>query len=176
MYNDKVQLTGAGFKKLILDRLPEKVLSQMHVVDLIRKTDQEMIDIITKTGRTAEKWEEARKNLSTRTPKTKEKPEWKRKVKFSEQNDLKPRKEFKERTFVDRQGGCLVNPFAMQTEGIPQCQLGRRKKAWECMRCAWPADRKGKHKPMDCYRPVKTDAWTANCPKAKKYQKLRVGA
>jgi len=35
----------------------------MHVVDLTGKTDQEMIEIITKAGRTAEKWEEARKNL-----------------------------------------------------------------------------------------------------------------
>jgi hypothetical protein len=53
MYNDKAQLTGAGLNKLILDRLPEKVLGQMHVVDLTRKTDQEMIEIITKAGRTA---------------------------------------------------------------------------------------------------------------------------
>jgi len=29
---------------------------------------------------------------------------------------------------------------------------------------------------MDCYRPVKTDKGTANFPKAKEYQKLRVGA
>jgi len=59
MFNDKPQLTGAGLKKLILDRLPENVLGQMHVVDLTGKTDQEMIEIITKAGRTAEKWEEA---------------------------------------------------------------------------------------------------------------------
>jgi len=44
------------------------------------------------------------------------------------------------------------------------------------MRCGWPADRKGNHKTMDCYRPVKTDKGTANFPKAKEYQKLRVGA
>jgi len=95
LYNDKAQLTGAGLKKLILDRLPEKVLSQMHVVDLTGKTDQEMIDIITKAGRTAEKWKEARKNLSTRTPKVQEKPEWKPKDKFQVQKDFKPQNEFK---------------------------------------------------------------------------------
>jgi hypothetical protein len=76
MNNDKAQGTGAGLKKLILDRLPEKVLSQMHVVDLTGKMDQEVIDIITKAGITAGKWEEGRKILSTRTPKSKEKPEW----------------------------------------------------------------------------------------------------
>jgi hypothetical protein len=48
MYIDKAQLTGVGLKKLILDRLPEKVLSQMHVIDLTSKTDQEIIVIITK--------------------------------------------------------------------------------------------------------------------------------
>jgi hypothetical protein len=55
MYNNKAQLTGVGLKKLILDRLPDKVLSPMHVVDLISKTDQEIIVIITKAWRTAEK-------------------------------------------------------------------------------------------------------------------------
>jgi hypothetical protein len=44
------------------------------------------------------------------------------------------------------------------------------------MRCAWPADRKGNHKTMDCYRPAKVDADTANFAKAKEYQKLWVGA
>jgi len=55
MYNDKAQLTGTGLKKLIMDHLTEKALSQMPVVDLTGKRDQEMIDIITKAGRTAEK-------------------------------------------------------------------------------------------------------------------------
>jgi len=44
------------------------------------------------------------------------------------------------------------------------------------MRCSWPADRKGSHKTMDCYRPVKTDTGTASFPKAKEYQKMRIGA
>jgi len=64
MNNDTSQLTGAGLKKLILDRLPAKVLEQMHTVDLTGKTDQEMIETISKAGRTAEKWEEAKMNLS----------------------------------------------------------------------------------------------------------------
>jgi len=50
MYNNKAQLTGAGLTILILNRLPDKVLSQMPVVDLTGKTDQEMIEIITKAG------------------------------------------------------------------------------------------------------------------------------
>lgn len=34
MHNDNAQLTGAALKKLILDRLPIKLLEQMHTVDL----------------------------------------------------------------------------------------------------------------------------------------------
>jgi len=44
----------------------------MHTGNLTGGTDQEMIDTITNAGRTAEKWDEAKKNLRTRTPKTKE--------------------------------------------------------------------------------------------------------
>jgi hypothetical protein len=44
------------------------------------------------------------------------------------------------------------------------------------MRCAWAADRKGNHTTMDCYRQIRTKTGTANFPKAKDYQKLRVGA
>jgi hypothetical protein len=176
MFNHNTQLTGAGLKKLILDRFPEKVLSQMHAVDLTAKTDQELIDIITKTGRTAEKLEEAKKNLSTRTPRTWDKPEWKPKDKFRVNKGFKPRKEFKQRKFVNRQGGDSGKTFATQTEGIPQGEMDRRRKARECMRCAWPAVRKGNHKTMDCYQPIKFDTGTANFSKAQKYQELRVGA
>jgi len=61
--NDKAMVSGAALKKLILERLPQKILDQMHVVDLTGKTDNEIISIITNAGRTAEKWEAARKNL-----------------------------------------------------------------------------------------------------------------
>jgi hypothetical protein len=29
---------------------------------------------------------------------------------------------------------------------------------------------------MDCYRPIKTDSGTASFPKAKEYQKMKIGA
>ena len=62
-FNDKAMVTGAALKKLILERLPQKILDQTHVVDLTGKTNHEIITIITNAGRTAEKWEAARKNL-----------------------------------------------------------------------------------------------------------------
>ena len=62
-FTDKAMVSGAALKKLMLERLPQKILDQMHVVDLTGKTDNEIITIITNAGRNAEKWEAARKNL-----------------------------------------------------------------------------------------------------------------
>jgi len=61
--NDKAMVSGAALKKSIFERLPQKILDQMHIVDLTGKTDNEIINIITSAGRTAEKWEAARRNL-----------------------------------------------------------------------------------------------------------------
>jgi len=52
--NDKGMVSGAALKKLILEQLPQKILEQMHVVDLTCKTDNEIITILTNAGRTAE--------------------------------------------------------------------------------------------------------------------------
>jgi len=180
-YNDKAQLTGATLKQLILDRLPLKVLEQMHTVDMTGKSDQEMIEIISKAGRTAGKWEEAKRNLSVKTPggKGDRKPRSRDKLERKQRKWEKPKDKFrvtKERKFVNRNDNSEVKTFASQTEGISQDKLNRRKKQRECMRCAWPTDRKGQHKTMDCYRPIKTDAGTASFPKAKEYQKIKIGA
>jgi len=90
--------------------------------------------------------EEPRQNLGPKTPRVKDKPEWKPKDNFRVKKDFKPRREFEERKCVDRKGGESVKRFATQTEWVPQGAMDRRRKAWECMRCAWPADRKGDHK------------------------------
>jgi len=44
-----------------------------------------------------------------------------------------------------------------QTEGIDSSELQRRRSAGECLRCAWPSDRKGTHRVADCKRPIKLD-------------------
>jgi hypothetical protein len=56
-------VTGAALKKIILERLPQMIIEQMHTVDLTWETDQEIMTIITNAGRTAEKLEAARMNL-----------------------------------------------------------------------------------------------------------------
>jgi hypothetical protein len=60
-FNHKAMVTGAALKKIILERLPQKILERMHTVDLTGKPDQEIITIINNARRTAEKWEAARR-------------------------------------------------------------------------------------------------------------------
>ena len=181
MFNDRALVTGAALKKLILDRLPHKILEQMHTVDLTGKTDEELITIITNAGRTAEKWDEARKNLGLKKPITE--------VRRESGKFLKTRKETrfdKPKTFKKRWDGKANQGFkgknkskktyAEQTDGIEKSELDRRKAAGECQRCAWPGDRKGAHKTMDCFRWARKEIGTAPFPKAKDYQKLKVGA
>jgi hypothetical protein len=180
-FNDKAQITGAALKKFILERLPTKILDQMHVVDLTGKTDQEMIDIITNAGKTAERWEEARDNLLIKSYDSKDRSKSKDKNRISKKYD-KPWKERKDRKFKkknfrkEKREGKDDSSFKDKIEGIPGKELDRRRKERECLRCAWPADRKGKHNTKDCYRPIKLDEGTADFPKAKAYQKMRIGA
>jgi len=54
-----------------------------------------------------------------------------------------------------------------KTTGIDQAEIYRRKKAGECLRCAWPSNRKGTHRVSDCKRPIKLDEGTASLPRAK---------
>jgi len=56
-------------------------------------------------------------------------------------------------------------------EGIDKAEIQRRKKEGECLRCAWPSDRKGSHRVADCRRPIKLDKGTALGSKNRKYQK-----
>jgi hypothetical protein len=66
-FNENDMVTSAALKKMILERLPQKILVQMITVDLTGKTDQEIITIITNAGRTLEKWQAARKNLGLKS-------------------------------------------------------------------------------------------------------------
>jgi hypothetical protein len=59
-----------------------------------------------------------------------------------------------------------------KTTGIDQEEIQRRKGTGECLRCAWPSDRKGAHQVRDCVRPIKLDKGTASYPKAREYLKL----
>jgi len=53
-------VSGAALKKLFHERLRQKILEQMHTVDLTGKTGQEIITIIVNAECTAEKWEAAK--------------------------------------------------------------------------------------------------------------------
>jgi hypothetical protein len=58
-----------------------------------------------------------------------------------------------------------VKTFGTQTQGIDGSELSRRKAAGECQRCAWPQDRKGSHRTIDCYRWKRLHKGTAPFPK-----------
>jgi hypothetical protein len=60
-----------------------------------------------------------------------------------------------------------------KTEGIQLSEINRRKSSGECLRCAWPFDRKGSHQVATCIRPIKLDKGTASFPKAKDYKKAK---
>jgi hypothetical protein len=64
-----------------------------------------------------------------------------------------------------------LKTYGTQTEGIDGSELRRRKAAGECHRCAWPRDRKGSHKTLDCHRGKKVEKGTAQFPKKKQYSK-----
>ena len=55
-----------------------------------------------------------------------------------------------------------------QVKGIDMSESARRKAAGECYRCAWPGDRKGGHRTLDCYRWLHNEKGTAPFPKVKK--------
>lgn len=90
----------------------------MHEEDLTGKSDQGIVDIISKARRTAEKLEEATKNCGTKTPMTKEQPEGRSRANFQVKKDCKEPSKFKEKMFVDWQGGGSVKTFATQSEGV----------------------------------------------------------
>jgi hypothetical protein len=60
-----------------------------------------------------------------------------------------------------------IKTFGTQTEGIDGNELRRRKSAGECQRCAWPQDRKGNHKTLDCYRWKRVEKGIAPFPNTK---------
>jgi len=43
----------------------------------------------------------------------------------------------------------------------------RRRETGECLRCAWPSDRKGSHWVADCRRPIKLNKGTVSFAKGK---------
>jgi len=179
-HNDKAMVIGAALKKLILERLPAKILEQMHTVDLTGKTDQEIMSIITSAGRTAEKWEAARKNLGLKAQFRAKDSALQR---FKTDKSDKKERRFKERSGTrfekkkfkkDRSERRQKKDYS-KTEGIEPSEVERRKAAGECLRCAWPSNRKGSHRVKDCVRPIKLDKGTASFPKAKEYQKMKMG-
>lgn len=61
-------------------------------------------------------------------------------------------------------------------EAIHKEELDRKRKAWEYMRHAWPADTIAFHNTMNCFRWIWNEKGTAPFLKPKEYQKINVEA
>jgi len=136
------------------------------------------MNIITNAGRTAEKWDAARKNLSLKVSlRSQEKPQ--NKNKYSDKRDTfnnERRSMDKFKKDKSKKKDRSERKSFKETEAIDSSEIERRKAAGECLRCAWPSDRKGSHRVKDCKRPIKLDKGTASYPKAKEYRKMKIAA
>jgi hypothetical protein len=148
-FNDKAMITGPALRKLILERLPHKILDQMHTVDQAGKSNHEIISIISNDGKTAEKCEAARKNLG---PKDSLRSYDKKCSKFGRNRNQSGRPRFERRKekkeyrsdrkkFKQDRSERKGKKDYSKTAGIEPSEIERRKAAGECYRCAWPADR-----------------------------------
>jgi hypothetical protein len=48
---------------------------------------------------------------------------------------------------------------------ISESEIQKRRSAGECLKCAWPGDRKGAHRIKDCQRQLKQAKGTASDPR-----------
>jgi len=64
----------------------------------------------------------------------------------------------------------VIKTFGTQTHGIAGSELRRRKAAGGSQRCAWPKERKGSHKTIDCLRWPQFDKGTAPFNRRKSYR------
>jgi len=178
-YNDKAMVTSAALQKLILEGLPQEILDHMHTVDLMGKPDQEIITIITNTGRTAEKWKATRMNLMLKATlkaydrkfpiNEKFEKKSRRRDRADESRTDQSRRKFK----IDRSEQ-KSKKDSSKTQGVEYSEIEQSRAAGECRRCTWPADRKGAHRVKDCMSPIKLDKGTASFPKPKEYQKMKI--
>jgi len=63
-----------------------------------------------------------------------------------------------------------------KTEGTDASELSRRKAANECLRCAWPSDRKDNHRVKDCRRQIKLTPGTVGFPKTHRKLTTHLGS
>jgi hypothetical protein len=164
IHHDRALVSRAALKMIILDRLPHKILEQMHTLDLTGKSDAKMIDIIWQAGRSAEKWFQAKRDLGHKKSisklRTQPKPHYEKKP-------------FKNRLQKDNS---LDKPFQKSSDSkisIPEkliqnkllesiaSELDLTNAAKECEWCGWPGDSKCADKMMDCYRHKRTETGTA---------------
>jgi len=81
-------------------------------------------------------------------------------------------KHLRKKDRVDRKRSNL-KPSLSKTEGIDEAEIQRRRRKGECLRCAWPSDRKGSHRVADCRRPIRLQIGTVLFPIKRGKQKSK---
>ena len=60
-----------------------------------------------------------------------------------------------------------------QVKGLNRTELAQRKAPGDCQHGAWPGDRKGAHRTLDCYRWLRKETGTAPFPKSQRDQQCK---
>jgi hypothetical protein len=170
-FNNKAMVSRAALKKLILERRPQKIIEQMHTVDLTGKTDQEILTIISNAAQTAEKWEAARKILGLKASlklydrkfSKNERSDGRDTLnKYAQKNYCTDNLRLERKIFKNDGSQPNSKKGYEKAEAIESSEIEQRKTAWECLRCAWPGDRKGNYRVNNCIRPIKLNKGTAS--------------
>ena len=184
--NVKARITGVAYRTMIMKELPPQIFKQLVNSEPSRQNRR-------RTQRTHHKcWKECgsmashgkefrnikRKLKSNRTSfrvrVDSEKTSIQKTTKIQETNhrnkQIRINKEVPQ-GFKSAEG----KTYEQMIEGVPEEEVKRRRAAKECLRCAWPSDRKGAHGTMKCFQNVKVTSGTADFVKPKTYQKMKVG-
>ena len=186
--NVKAGITGVAYRTMLMRGLPEQIFKQLTTVNPASKTNEELRSIILNTGKNVEVWQATQKDFGminrpskstgriSETGAVQKQSTFQRTRKFDkgkgrQNNNYQSKNKEVPRSFKSPEG----KTYAQMIEGVPTNEIKRRREAKECLRCAWPSDRKGAHSTMKCFQSVKVTNGTADFGKPRTYQKLKVG-
>jgi hypothetical protein len=184
--NIKAGITGVAYQTMLMKELPQQICKQLSTCNPADKTDAELREIILNAGKNMEIWQATEKNFvmvrnSKSTGRVSESgavqkhSSFRKPGKFENKGSQANRYQTKGKEVIQTFKSPGGKTYAQMIEGVPKNEIGRRREATECLRCAWPLDRKGAHGTMKCFQEVKVTSRMADFVKTRTYQKLTVG-
>jgi hypothetical protein len=180
--NVKAGITGVAYRTLLMKELPPQIFKQLSTLNPADKTDSDPREVILNARKNTEIWQATEKNFRmvryskstgriSETGAVHKRSTKKFGSKGYQNNRYQTERKEVPRAFKSPAG----KTYAQMIEGVPKNEIDRRRAAKECLRCAWPSDRKGAHGTMKCFQSIKVTNGTADFGKPKTYQKLKVG-